>query len=73
MINVSDCALLHDFSGMPVYEEYCRHLGGNKQIAFSILVADKKVTLIALNKKLGNFTNRDRYVLGLLRTHMIWE
>lgn len=71
VIKISDYLPCTEFKNTGIYSEYYRYLETEAQIAFAIPVASDRVTLLALSRKYLDFTERDRLVLTLLRTHLI--
>lgn len=71
VIKITDYLSRGQFKNSEIYNEFYRHIGTESQIAFAIPVSDDRVTLLALSRSALDFTERDRLILGLLRTHLI--
>jgi DNA-binding CsgD family transcriptional regulator len=67
---ISDFLSLREFQRLDLYQEFFRDVAINYQMAVTIPSSDALVIGIALNRATGDFSERDRSVLDLVRPHL---
>lgn len=67
---ISDVASFREFAQTPVYQEYYRHIGVKHQMVFSVSGGGETKIGLALNRRLRDFSERDRSVLAFLSPHI---
>ena len=71
VFKTTDYASRSQFKATAMYNEYYRHLDVETQIGFSIPVSQENVSILALSRKVPDFSERDRLILMLLKPHLI--
>jgi DNA-binding CsgD family transcriptional regulator len=70
VVKINDFVSRNRFKNMPIYSEYYRHLDIDAQITFAIPLAEDRVTLFTLSRNRIDFTERDRLIMSLFKTHL---
>ena len=70
-IKTSDFVSTGEFKRLSIYNEFYRHLDTEIQMTVSIPVSREKVALFALSRNITDFSERDRFVLNMLRPHLL--
>jgi DNA-binding CsgD family transcriptional regulator len=71
VVKTTDYASRQQFKTTAVYNEYYRHLDTEMQIVFSFPVSQENLLTIAMSKKSGDFSERDRLILTFLKPHLM--
>jgi DNA-binding CsgD family transcriptional regulator len=67
---ISDATSFRQLAETPVYQEYYRLIGIKHQMVFSVKGAGETKIGLALNRRLRDFSERDRSVLSFLSPHI---
>lgn len=68
---VSDFVSKNQFKGTALYTDYYRHMEIDAQITFSVPVSQELISHVTLSRNGKDFSERDRLILTLLRSHLI--
>lgn len=68
---VSDFVSKNQFKGTALYTDYYRHMEIDAQITFSVPVSQDLISHVTLSRNGKDFSERDRLILTLLRSHLI--
>jgi DNA-binding CsgD family transcriptional regulator len=71
VVKTTDYASRQQFKTTAVYNEYYRHLDTEMQIVFSFPVSQENLLTIAMSRKSGDFSERDRLILTFLKPHLM--
>ncbi len=67
---ISDLVSFRQFTQTPVYQEYYRRIGIKHQMVFSVSGGGETKIGLAFNRRLQDFSERDRSVLAFLSPHI---
>ena len=68
---ISDFLSQEEFHRLELYQEVYRHLGVEHQISATIKLSPDRISAFALSRRHGDYTERDRAMLELLRPHLV--
>lgn len=71
VLKVTDFVSKNRFKDTAIHSDYYRHLDTDTQITFALPLSQKLLTLFTLSRKASDFSERDRLVLTLLRSHLM--
>jgi len=71
VVKVTDFVSKARFKNTAIHTDYYRHLGTDTQISFALPISQTKLSLLTLSRNSSDFSERDRLLLTLLRSHLI--
>ena len=71
VVKVTDFVSKERFKDTAIHTDFYRHLATDSQISFALPLSQNTLTLFTLSRSVSDFSERDRLVLMLLRSHMI--
>lgn len=69
-VKMSDFLTQHQFHSLGLYQEFFRHVRTEHQLTAGVTVAEGQLIDIGLNRTRPDFSERDRLVLNVLRSHL---
>ncbi len=67
---ISDFISLRAFRQLPIYQEFFRHVGVDRQLGVAFTARDPVIVGVAVNRVGTDFSERDRAALDFLRPHL---
>jgi len=68
---ITDFVSKNQFKGTAIYADYYRHMEIDAQISFSVPLSPELISHVTLSRNNMDFSERDRLILTLLRSHLI--